>query len=196
MISSLSGQVASIGPDFAVIKAGAFGMRVYMPGRSLLEIRRGEDVDVYTNLVVREDSLTLFGFLLEDESEAFDILQGVSGIGPKTALAALNVYTPDELRGALAAADEKMLQKIPGIGKKSAQRMILEIGDKLGPAKGLTLEPQPVADEVADEVITALQSLGWQKQQAQAAVDQFAGSGLNASDMLRAALVNLGGNRG
>ncbi|EPD30427.1 Holliday junction branch migration protein RuvA [Gleimia europaea] len=196
MISSLSGQVSSIGPDFAVIKAGSFGMRVYMPARSLLEMRSGAEVDVYTNLVVREDSLTLFGFLLADESEAFDILQGVSGIGPKTALAALNVYTPDELRAALAAADEKMLQKIPGIGKKSAQRMILEIGDKLGPAKGLTLEPQPVADEVADEVIAALQSLGWQKQQAQAAVDQFAGSGLNASDMLRAALVNLGGNRG
>lgn len=195
MISYLNGHVLKIGPDFAIIRAGAFGVRVFMPSRALAAIRHGEDVEIYTNLVVREDSLTLFGFLAEDDSETFDILQGVSGVGPRTALATLDAFTPDELRSALEAGDEKQLQKIPGIGKKSAQRMILEIGDKLGPARGLVSTPAP-DDEAANEVVAALQGLGWQKQQAEAAVEPFVGSGLSTSDMLRAALVSLGGNRG
>ncbi|MDO5034126.1 MAG: Holliday junction branch migration protein RuvA [Actinomycetaceae bacterium] len=195
MISFLSGHVMSIGPDSAVLRAGAFGLRVLMPARSLTQIRHGEEVSVYTNLVVREDSLKLFGFLTEDESEVFDILQSVTGIGPKTALAALDVLTTDELRAALETGDEKALQRIPGVGKKSAQRMILEIGEKLGPAKGLTTAA-PVVDDTSGEVVAALQGLGWQKQQAEAAVEPFIGSGLSTSDMLRAALVSLGGNRG
>lgn len=195
MISYLTGKVLFIKGDHVVIQAQSLGFRVYMPARSISTVRHNQDVEVYTNLVVREDSMTLFGFLTEDESEAFEILQTVSGIGPRTAIAALDVFTPDELRAALAEKDEKRLQKIPGIGKKSAQRMILEIGDKLGPGTG-TFEPAPAVDETGDEVIKALVSLGWQKQQAESAVAQFSGTGMNASDMLRAALVNLGGNRG
>lgn len=195
MISYLTGQVRSIHSDHLVIQAGSFGFRVYMPARTLSTIRHNEEIEVFTNLVVREDSLTLFGFKSEDESDTFDILQTVSGVGPRTAIAALDVFTPDELRGALAEKNEKLLQKIPGIGKKSAQRMILEIGDKLGPATGITNAPAPV-DHASDEVIAALINLGWQKNQAEEAVKPFVGTGMNTSDMLRAALVNLGGKRG
>lgn len=195
MISYLTGHVRSIHADHLVVQAGSFGFRVYMPARTLSTIRHNEEVEIFTNMVVREDSLTLFGFKSEDESDVFDVLQTVSGVGPRTAIAALDVFTPDELRSALAERDEKRLQKIPGIGKKSAQRMILEIGDKLGPSTGVFDAPAPV-DDTGEEVIAALVNLGWQKHQAESAVSQFTGTGMNASDMLRAALVNLGGKRG
>ncbi|MDO5048392.1 MAG: Holliday junction branch migration protein RuvA [Actinomycetaceae bacterium] len=195
MISYLIGKVQKIKSDHIVVLSQNLGFRVYMPARSIATVRHGLDIELHTNLVVREESMTLFGFLSEDESETFEILQTVTGVGPRTAIAALDTFTPDELRSALADRDEKRLQKIPGIGKKSAQRMILDIGDKLGPASA-SFDAPAVNDDVADEVVKALVSLGWQKQQAEGAVAQFSGMGMNASDMLRAALVNLGGNRG
>lgn len=125
----------------------------------------------------------------------------VSGIGPKIALAALAVLRPDDLRRAVRDQDLATLQRIPGVGKKSAQRMALEIGDKLGtpaalPGAEATPAPAPSEDTVASEVSAALVGLGWSEAQATKAIEKLAGSGLGASDMLRAALVSLGGGRG
>ena len=144
--------------------------------------------------------MTLMGFASADEREVFTTLLTVSGIGPRIALAALAVLSPDELRRAVRDQDLPTLQKIPGVGKKSAQRMALEIGDKLGMPAHLD-SPRPVTSAprfgaVELEVKSALVSLGWSEAQAQGAIDALGGQGLGASDLLRAALVKLGGDRG
>ncbi|MDO5719794.1 MAG: Holliday junction branch migration protein RuvA [Actinomycetaceae bacterium] len=195
MISYLTGQVHALKGDRAVIINGGFGFDVSITGRAASDMRHGAAVELYTSLVVREDSLTLYGFPTEDERDTFELLQTVSGVGPRLALAILDVFTPDDLRLALADKNEKQLQRVPGVGKKSAQRLILEIGDKLGPA---TAQSKPVApsSETADEVIAALVNLGWQQSVATRAVADLDGLELSTSDMLRTALVNLGGTRG
>ena len=162
---------------------------------------RDEEITVYTSMIVREDSMTLYGFESCDERDVFTTLMSVSGIGPKIALAALAVLRPDDLRRAVRDQDLATLQRIPGVGKKSAQRMALEIGDKLGSPAALpgaepTAAPAPSQDAVAAEVSAALVGLGWSEAQAAKAIEKLAGSGLGASDMLRAALVSLGGGRG
>ena len=156
---------------------------------------------MFTSMIVREDSMTLYGFESADERDVFTKLLSVSGIGPKIALAALAVLRPNDLRRAVRDQDLTARQRIPGVGKKSAQRMALEIGDKLGtpaalPGGETTAAPAPTEDAVASEVSAALVGLGWSEAQAAKAIEKLAGSGLGASDMLRAALVTLGGGRG
>ena len=199
MISLLRGIVASVGLDHIDIVVGGIGFRVHVTPAFAQAAPRDEEITVYTSMIVREDSMTLYGFESADERDVFTKLLSVSGIGPKIALAALAVLRPDDLRRAVRDQDLATLQRIPGVGKKSAQRMALEIGDKLGtPAAlpGVAPAPAPSEDAVASEVSAALVGLGWSEAQAAKAIEKLAGSGLGASDMLRAALVSLGGGRG
>lgn len=199
MISLLRGIVASVGLDHIDIVVGGIGFRVHVTPAFAQAAPRDEEITVYTSMIVREDSMTLYGFESADERDVFTKLLSVSGIGPKIALAALAVLRPDDLRRAVRDQDLATLQRIPGVGKKSAQRMALEIGDKLGtPAAlpGVDAAPAPSEDAVASEVSAALVGLGWSEAQAAKAIEKLAGSGLGASDMLRAALVSLGGGRG
>lgn len=195
MISYLTGQVRALKADRIIVSNGGFGFDVFVTDRERTGIRHGETVDMHTSLVVREDSLTLYGFPTEDERDTFELLQTVSGVGPRLALAILDVHSPDELRLVLANKDEKQLQRVPGVGKKSAQRLILEIGDKLGPASAIETTTV-VHNEVPEEVITALVNLGWQHSVATRAVAELADMELSTAEMLRAALVTLGGQRG
>ncbi|MCS4484413.1 Holliday junction branch migration protein RuvA [Gleimia sp. 6138-11-ORH1] len=195
MISFFQGQLHAIKPGQLIVVNGGFGLSILVTPATANQVRLGQEISLYTSLIVREDSLTLYGFLSEDEKETFNVLQTVSGIGPRTALAALEALSPDELREAVLNSDEKTLQKIPGVGKKSAQRMLIEIGDKLGsPTGGLKITTSVSAAE--SEVIAALISLGYAEAQASAAVEPFQGSGMETSEMLRAALISLGANRG
>lgn len=201
MISILRGIVASVGLDHIDVVVGGIGFRVHVTPAFAQGSARDEEITVYTSMVVREDSMTLYGFESCDERDVFTTLMSVSGIGPKIALAALAVLRPDDLRRAVRDQDLATLQRIPGVGKKSAQRMALEIGDKLGtpaalPGAEATPAPAPSEDTVASEVSAALVGLGWSEAQATKAIEKLAGSGLGASDMLRAALVSLGGGRG
>ena len=199
MISILRGIVASVGLDHIDIVVGGIGFRVHVTPAFAQAAPRDEEITVYTSMIVREDSMTLYGFESADERDVFTRLMSVSGIGPKIALAALAVLHPDELRRAVRDQDLVALQRIPGVGKKSAQRMALEIGDKLGTPASLpeaAPAPAPSQDAVATEVSAALVGLGWSEAQAAKAIEKLAGSGLGASDMLRAALVALGGGRG
>ena len=201
MISILRGTVASVGLDHIDIVVGGIGFRVHVTPAFAQGTTRDEEMTVFTSMIVREDSMTLYGFESEDERDVFTKLLSVSGIGPKIALAALAVLRPDDLRRAVRDQDLATLQRIPGVGKKSAQRMALEIGDKLGtpavlPGGETAAAPAPTEDAVAAEVSAALVGLGWSEAQAAKAIEKFAGSGLGASDMLRAALVTLGGGRG
>lgn len=201
MISILRGIVASVGLDHIDVVVGGIGFRVHVTPAFAQGTARDEEITVYTSMIVREDSMTLYGFESCDERDVFTTLMSVSGIGPKIALAALAVLRPDDLRRAVRDQDLAALQRIPGVGKKSAQRMALEIGDKLGtpaalPGAEATPAPAPSEDAVASEVSAALVGLGWSEAQATKAIEKLAGSGLGASDMLRAALVSLGGGRG
>ena len=201
MISILRGIVASVGLDHIDVVVGGIGFRVHVTPAFAQGSARDEEITVYTSMIVREDSMTLYGFESCDERDVFTTLMSVSGIGPKIALAALAVLRPDDLRRAVRDQDLATFQRIPGVGKKSAQRMALEIGDKLGtpaalPGAEATPAPVPSEDTVASEVSAALVGLGWSEAQATKAIEKLAGSGLGASDMLRAALVSLGGGRG
>ena len=201
MISILRGIVASVGLDHIDVVVGGIVFRVHVTPAFAQGTARDEEITVYTSMIVREDSMTLYGFESCDERDVFTTLMSVSGIGPKIALAALAVLRPDDLRRAVRDQDLATLQRIPGVGKKSAQRMALEIGDKLGtpaalPGAEATPAPAPSEDAVASEVSAALVGLGWSESQAAKAIEKLAGSGLGASDMLRAALVSLGGGRG
>src|SRR5690606_28876434 len=136
VIAFLSGRVASRGAGTAVIDGGGVGMTGHCTPATLARLHVGEEATVATALVVREDSLTLFGFADDDERDTFERLQTASGVGPRLALAMLAVHTPDALRRAVAAEDTAALTRVPGIGKKGAQRIVLELKGKLGEPVG------------------------------------------------------------
>jgi holliday junction DNA helicase RuvA len=176
MIAHVTGPVASIAPDGAVIDVGGVGLLVQCTPGTLAGMRLGDQARVATSLVVREDSLTLYGFASEDERNTFELLQTASGVGPRLAQAMLAVLTPDALRRAIAAEDLAMLTSVPGIGRKGAQRIVLELAGRLGaPADdggaGLVRGPAAaVAPQWRDQVRAGLVSLGWQAREAEQAI--------------------------
>ena len=200
MIAHLNGTVASVGLDGAVIEVGGVGLRVQCAPDTLATLKPGETARVATTLVVREDSLTLFGFATEDERNVFELLQTASGVGPRLALAMVAVHSPDALRRAVAAEDVKALTMVPGIGNKVAQRIILELKDRLGapldaghgPAAG---PHRGAAPSWRDQVTTGLVNLGWSARDAEAALAAVEadaeGQALDVATALRAALRKL-----
>lgn len=215
MIASLRGRVTAVRLDSAVVEVGGVGMLVQATPATLATLRPGEEVTLATTLVVREDALTLFGFADADEREVFETVQTVSGIGPRLALAMLAVHTPDGLRAAVAAGDLTALMRVPGIGRKGAQRLVLELTDRLGAPVSTSAAGAPSGAGAAvpvaasgaawrDQVVDALVNLGWPARAAAEAVDAVsdgAGDGVGdpAGDggpemtvVLRAALRHLG----
>lgn len=200
MIASLSGTVLKAGLDSLVLGVGGVGMLVHTTPATAATVRVGQVADLATTLVVREDSLTLYGFATEDEKHVFETVQTVSGVGPRLALALLAVHDPVSVRRALGAGDIAALTKVPGIGKKGAERLVLELRDKLGGLGGSGDEPGLVAQRTTGElwreqVREALVGLGWTVRQADDALDRVApqaADGASVSAMLRAALQELG----
>ncbi|MFI0356645.1 Holliday junction branch migration protein RuvA [Actinomadura sp. 9N407] len=176
MIAFVSGRVAAAGPDGAVIDVHGVGMAVQCTPATLAGLRVGEQAQVPTSLVVREDSLTLFGFADDDERSVFELLQTASGVGPRLALAMLAVHTPDALRRAVATEDFTSLTKVPGIGKKGAQRIVLELKDRLGGpiGDGSDVRAPVRAEPWREQVQMGLVNLGWTARDADAAVDAVA----------------------
>jgi Holliday junction DNA helicase RuvA len=172
VIAFVSGPVAAVAPDSAVVEVGGVGMSVQCAPGTLARLRVGEPVRLHTSLVVREDSLTLYGFADEDERQVFELLQTASGVGPRLAQAMLAVHSPDALRAAVATGDEKALTAVPGIGKKGAQRLLLELKDRLGAPRGQV--PAPAAPVGAapwrDQLHAALTGLGYQPREADDAI--------------------------
>src|SRR5690349_2940372 len=132
VIASLRGRVASVRLDSVVLEVGGVGLLVQATPGTLAELRPGQEAQLSTSMVVREDALTLFGFADADERDVFETVQTVSGIGPRLALAMLAVHTPEGLRAAVASQDLTALMRVPGIGRKGAQRIVLELTDRLG----------------------------------------------------------------
>ncbi len=200
MISSVRGEVLEIGLDHAVVEVGGVGLAVQATPATLAGLRRGERSRLATALVVREDSLTLFGFADDEERELFGLLQTVSGIGPRIALATLAVLSPDVLRRALVDGDITTITRVPGIGRKGAERLVLELRDKVvAPSAAPAALPVPAngSDPRRDQVVEALVGLGFTAKPAEQAVDAAlaAGATPDASTLLRAALTRLGRSR-
>ena len=196
MIAALRGNVLSVEPTAAVIEAGGVGYAVQATPATLAGLRVGQEAFVHTSLVVREDSMTLFGFADADEREVFDVLQTVSGVGPKLALTILATLTPDQLRQAVANADIAALTRVSGVGKKGAQRLVLEIGAKLGPRRGGDLEA-PSSNARSGDVVAALVGLGFSERDAESAFSQVEKATPEAEvpELLRASLKILGAGR-
>ncbi|MCF3135531.1 Holliday junction branch migration protein RuvA [Streptomyces olivochromogenes] len=171
MIAFVSGTVAALAPDAAVVEVGGVGMAVQCTPNTLSTLRMGQPAKLHTSLVVREDSLTLYGFADDDERQVFELLQTASGVGPRLAQAMLAVHTPDALRRAVATADEKALTAVPGIGKKGAQKLLLDLKDRLGSPVGTAPAiGAPVTQGWRDQLHAALIGLGYATREADEAV--------------------------
>jgi Holliday junction DNA helicase RuvA len=198
MIASVRGEVLDVALDHAVLEVGGVGLAVLAAPNTLAGLRRGEQARLATTLVVREDSLTLFGFADPEQRDLFGLLQSVGGIGPRMALATLAVLSPDQLTAALHDGDVKTLTRVPGIGQKVAQRMVLELKDKIvvGPVTVVPAAPGS-GDARRDEIVEALVGLGFPPRPAEAAVDAAvaADAAADAAGLLRAALASLGRQR-
>jgi Holliday junction DNA helicase RuvA len=200
MIAFVRGTVAGLTLSSAVVEVGGVGLELMCTPGTLATLRTGHEATLPTSMVVREDSLTLFGFLDDDEKSCFELLQTASGVGPKLAQAMLAVLAPDDLRTAVAHEDVKTLTQVPGIGQKGAQRIILELRDRLGaPAGaggGTTRTGVPTSGAPwRDQVHQGLVGLGWSAKEAERAVDEVAdqagGPTPDVGALLRAALQTL-----
>ncbi len=192
MISSLSGKLESLGSDYAIINVGGIGFQVRMPTSTLSTLGTiGREVKLNTYLHVREDILALYGFGSPDELALFQILLSVSGVGPKLALSMLSAMSPDQLAMAIASGSTDLLTTVPGIGKKIASRLILELKEKIGAGWVITPATQ-VAQENAD-VLAALTSLGYSAAEATRAVSSLpSDSKLSLEDKITLALQSFG----
>ncbi|MGY1650435.1 Holliday junction branch migration protein RuvA [Geodermatophilus sp. SYSU D01119] len=183
MIASVNGRVAAVGPDGAVVEVGGVGLSVQCTPGTIARLTVGEQARLATSLVVREDSLTLYGFADDDERQLFELLQTANGVGPRLAQAVLAIHPPREVRRAVSMADVKALMQVPGIGKKGAERLILELRDRLGATTTDTpLDGAPAAagspiTPVApwrDQLSSALVGLGWSSREADTALTALA----------------------
>jgi holliday junction DNA helicase RuvA len=200
VIAFVAGRVAALAPDGAVVEVGGVGLSLQCTPATLAGLRVGETARLPTSLVVREDSLTLYGFADEDERVVFELLQTASGVGPRLAQAMLAVHDPDELRRAVATEDLTALTQVPGIGRKGAQRIVLELKDRLGAVRSITLAgrlPSTAPAPWRDQLHGALIGLGWSTREADdgvAAASPYAeeatatGPGPDVASLLKVAL--------
>ena len=195
MIAFVRGEVTDVGLSSAVVEVGGVGLEVMCTPGTLATLRPGRSATLPTSMVVREDSLTLFGFLDDDEKQTFELVQTASGVGPKLAQAMLAVLSPDDLRTAVAAEDVRTLTRVPGIGQKGAQRIILELRDRIGAPGGARLPGVAVSPpDWRVQVLDGLVGLGWSAKEADKAVDAVADQAGDVPDvaaLLRAALRTL-----
>lgn len=201
MIAQLTGVVASVGGTWVVLDLSGFGVRALCTPATVAAVRVGESTTLHTSLVVREDSLTLYGFADADERDAFELVQSASGIGPKIAQAVVSVLPPGDLRAAIAQENVSALTRVPGIGPKGAQKMIIELKDKvnaLGAVPNLSpaASALPTGEVWREQVASGLESLGWSAKDAAAAVDRVAplredDPGIGIGELMRAALRSL-----
>ncbi|MFI5668770.1 Holliday junction branch migration protein RuvA [Streptomyces sp. NPDC051704] len=203
MIAFVSGPVAALAPTLAVIEVGGVGLAVHCTPNTIAGLRTGETARLATSLVVREDSLTLYGFADDDERQVFELLQTASGVGPRLAQAMLGVHGPDALRLAVESGDEKALTAVPGIGKKGAQKLLLELKGKLGAPTAVVGAQRAAASGPApwtEQLTAALIGLGYASRDAEDAVGAVtpqaeaaiaAGGSAPVPQLLRAALQSL-----
>lgn len=203
MIASVHGRVAALGPDGAVVEVGGVGLAVSCSPGTLARLRVGDTARLATSLVVREDSLTLYGFSDDDERGLFELLQTANGVGPKLAQTILGVYPPREVRRAIATSDFTALVKVPGIGRKGAEKIVIELRDRIGSITGSDGSSPELAGVTAiapwkDQVLHALAGLGFTGKEAAEAIEQVAAESSDNPEVaviLRRAIQLLGRTR-
>lgn len=171
MIATLRGEVSQIEENALVLEVGGVGLRVFVPNPVRTQRKVGEALMLYTHLVVREDALTLYGFESQADRELFNILLGVDGVGPKVALSVLSTMTLDSIQRAVFADEGEVLSRVPGVGKKTAQKMALHLKDKLKPTDALARVA--AMSDTDGEVLAALTALGYSVVEAQAAIQSL-----------------------
>jgi Holliday junction DNA helicase RuvA len=194
MIASVRGEVLEVALDHVVIEAAGVGYRVNATPSTLATLRSGTETRLITAMIVREDSMTLYGFCDAETRDLFQTLLSVSGVGPRLAMATLAVHDASALRQALADGDVTALTRVPGIGKRGAERMVLELRDKVGLVAGSSAAPAVNGHAVRGPVVEALVGLGFAVKQAEEATDKVLAADREAStsSALRAALSLLG----
>lgn len=198
MIASVHGEVLEVGLDHVVIEAGGIGYRVNATPATLGAQRRGEQVRLLTAMIVREDSMTLYGFADSEARDLFGLLQTVTGVGPRLAMSTLAVLEPETLRAALADGHTASLTRVPGIGKRVAERMIVELRDKVAAYGGAQATPASAGvSPLRDQIVEALVGLGFTPRQAEPAADTVLTDDPDAdvAAALRSALKLLGRTR-
>jgi Holliday junction DNA helicase RuvA len=180
VIASVHGKVAAVSPEGAVVEVGGIGLAVQCTPGTIARLQVGEPARLSTSLVVREDSLTLYGFADDDERQLFELLQTANGVGPRLAQAVLAIHPPREIRRAVSMGDLKALMQVPGIGKKGAERLVLELRDRLGsttsdtsldgPALPAGAAPITPVARWRDQLTSALVGLGWSSREAETAL--------------------------
>lgn len=193
MIAFVRGKVADLTLSSAVLEVGGVGLELMCTPATLAGLRTGQEAMLPTSMIVREDSMTLFGFADEDEKSIFELAQTASGVGPKLAQAIVAVLSPDGVRTAIATEDVKTLTKVPGIGQKGAQRIILELKDRIGAPVGSSGHvAAPAGEPWRDQVLQGLIGLGYNAKEAEKAIEAVsdeAASGVpNVSALLRSSL--------
>lgn len=177
MIASLTGRVTALTNDAVVIDVGGVGLAAQITPSISIEMSLGSSLTLHTSLVVREDSLTLFGFVTSEERDLFELLQTASGVGPRLAQAMLSVHTPQRLRQAIVDEDLRALESVPGIGRKGAQRIVIELKDKVNGVRLVASSGQPTGPSPwRDDVHAALVGLGFSAREATEAIDQAVSS--------------------
>ena len=171
MIATLRGEISQIEDNALILEVGGVGLRVFVPAMLRTRLKVGEIILLYTHLVVREDSLTLYGFEAQGDRELFNVLLGVDGVGPKVALSVLSSMTLDAVQRAVFADEAELLSRVPGVGKKTAQKMALHLKDKLKPTDSLARVA--AMSDTDSEVLAALTSLGYSVVEAQAAIQSI-----------------------
>ncbi len=171
MIATLRGEIVQIEDHAFVVEVGGVGLRVFVPAPLRGRMKVGEAVLLYTHLVVREDALTLYGFELQAERDLFNMLLGVDGVGPKVSLAVLSALTLDTVQHAVYAEESDILSRVPGVGKKTAQKIILYLHDRLKPSDALA-RVAAMSDKDS-EVLAALTALGYSVVEAQSAIQSL-----------------------
>ena len=198
MISQISGTVAAVGGTWLVVDLSGFGLKALCTPATASRWVVGDQVTLHTSLVVREDSLTLYGFADQGERDCFELVQSATGIGPKIAQAVVSVFTPDEFRAAVSSGNLAALTRVPGIGAKGAQRLVLELKDKVVLLAGTTAAgaAAPTPSSWRDQVRAGLEGLGYSGRDAEAACERVAGLAEESPDtpvavLLRSALRTL-----
>jgi len=192
MIASLHGTLELLGSDWAIINVNGIGFRVYMPTSTLSTLgTTGKEVHLHTHLIIRDDGVILYGFSLIEELELFQTLIGVSGLGPRLALSMLSTMSVEQATMAIATGSINLLTAVPGIGKKMAERIILELKDKIG--AGLIAAPATQLVQENADVLAALISLGYSVSEASRAIATLPSSDISLEEKIRLALQYLGG---
>ncbi|HID63725.1 MAG TPA: Holliday junction branch migration protein RuvA [Anaerolineae bacterium] len=186
MIARLKGRLEAKGKDHAIVDVGGIGFKVYVPASLLDSWDAGREVELFTHLHVRENELSLYGCGSQEELAVFELLLSVSGVGPKVALAVLSALPPDSLRAVVAQENAEALARVPGIGPKTARKLIFDLKDKIG--VGVTPLAAPVLTDADAEVIAALTALGYSVVEAQAALQSLPKEEMEIEERVRLAL--------